>query len=59
VCFHVVLGHLTEKQANRYVEQANARRMAHDAQRLRDAMYARDERDAQIDATPNVRKLMR
>ncbi len=54
-----VLGHLTEKQAVRYVEQANKRRMAHDAQRMRDRMYERDEREAQISATPNVRKLVR
>jgi hypothetical protein len=54
-----VLGHLTEKQAVRYVDQANKRRMAHDTTRMRDAMYARDEREAQIAATPNVRKLTR
>jgi integrase len=52
-----VLGHLTEKQVARYVEQANKRRMAHDAQRMRDAMYARQEREAEINAAPNVRKL--
>jgi len=54
-----VLGHLQEKQAQRYVEQANKRRMAHDAQRLRDEMYERDAREAQIAATPNVAKLRR
>ena len=52
-----VLGHLTEKQAVRYVEQANVRRMAHDAQRMRDRMYERDEREAAITRAPNVRKL--
>ena len=52
-----VLGHLMEKQAARYVEQANRRRMAHDAQRLRDQMYERDEREAAIEQTANVRKL--
>ena len=54
-----VLGHLTEKQAVHYVEQANKRRMAHDAQRMRDRMYERDAREKQIAATPNVRKLVR
>jgi len=50
---------MTEKQAVRYVEPANKRRMAHDAQRMRSAMYERDERDAVIAAMPNVRKLQR
>jgi integrase len=53
-----ILGHLTEKQAVRYVEQANRRRMAHDATRLRDRMYERREREAQIEAAPNVTKLV-
>jgi len=54
-----VLGHLTEKQVQRYIDQASRRRMAHDAQRLRDRMYERDEREAIIAATPNVKKLAR
>jgi hypothetical protein len=54
-----VLGHLTEKQAHRYAEQANTRRMAHDAQRMRDRMYERDEREAVIATTSNVRKIAR
>jgi hypothetical protein len=52
-----VLGHLTEKQVQRYVEQANRRRMAHDAQRMRDEMYARQATEAAIEAAPNVTKI--
>jgi hypothetical protein len=53
-----VLGHLTEKQVQRYIDQASRRRMAHDGQRLRDRMYERDQREAVIAAT-NVKKLTR
>ena len=52
-----VLGHLSERQAAHYVQQADRRRMGHDAQGLRDAMYERQERAAAIEAAPNVRKL--
>jgi len=52
-----ILGHKTEKQARRYQEQANKRRMAHEGNRRREEMYARQERNDAIDATSNVRRI--
>jgi len=52
-----ILGHRTEKQARRYQEQANKRRMAHEGNRRREQMYARQERNKAIDATSNVRRI--
>ena len=52
-----VLGHLTEKEAARYVAQADRRRMGHSARRKRDAMYEQQAREAAIDAAANVTKL--
>jgi integrase len=52
-----ILGHKTEKQARRYQEQANKRRMAHEGNRRREEMYARQERNDAIDATYNVRRI--
>ncbi|GMO87189.1 tyrosine-type recombinase/integrase [Bradyrhizobium ottawaense] len=52
-----ILGHATEKQARRYVEQANKRRMAHEGNRRREEMYARQATEKAINAAPNVRKI--
>jgi hypothetical protein len=50
-------GHLSEKQVQRYVEQASRRRMAHDAQRMRDEMYERQAVEKAIEAAPNVTRI--
>lgn len=52
-----ILGHKTEKQARRYQEQANKRRMAHEGNRRREEMYSRQATEKAIEVAPNVRKI--
>ena len=44
-----MLGHKTEKQARRYQEQANKRRMAHEGNRRREGMCARQATEKPIE----------
>jgi integrase len=54
-----VLGHATMKMVAVYVKQAEQRRLARDGQAKRDAMYAREAREAAIDAAENIARLKR
>jgi molybdopterin biosynthesis enzyme len=52
-----VLGHESSDQAAVYMKQAQRDILARDAQAKRDAMYAREVREAAIDAAYNVARL--
>jgi integrase len=54
-----VLGHASMKMVRVYLKQADQRLLARGAQAKRDAMYARERREAAIEAASNVARLAR